>query len=255
MESSIYCFLGGLRARITPVSLEAIMRISQYAQQSVQALGISKSSGSDTSSRTSQATSAVQLRLSETGKTLSKAAVAKEDIARVDAGLVKLQKAIAKAQTKDLTAEDLSKAQADFVRARTDVASAAETQAANLKDAPPEVRRAGAISPKELGTKASASIASVKDLDKIDLSTASPEQLAEAAKVVQSARDQVSQRQAVATRPVEALTRKVTVLENTVATLGGETSKAQKRQLDALQFLQNAAATQTPLSTGVNLFA
>lgn len=233
------------------------MRISHYAQDAIRAAGLTKSATADTSSRTSHATSAVNLRLSETGKTLSKAASAKDDITRVDAGLAKLQKAIAKAQAKDITPEDRAQAQADFIKARTEVADAAATQAKNLSSAPDEVRRAGAVTTESLGaSKTATSVKSVKGLDAIDLTTASADQLAEAARVVQSARDDIAQRQAVATKPVEALTRKVTILENTVASLGGEPStKSQQRQMDALKVLQQAVATQSPLATGLNLFA
>ena len=231
------------------------MRISTYAQNALQAASL-KADGTRQNARSSAASTGVQLKLSEAGKALSRATTAKEDLAGVDQGLAKLQKALDNAKAANATAATKQVAQADFVKAREAVASAAKTQAARQVDAPADLRKAGSVAVESLGKGASKSIVSVADLAKLDLTTATPEQLNEASKVVTAARNDLSSRSAQVEKPVERLTRTVTVLENVEAALNGTSqSKAQQRQLEALQVIKQANQAQAPLQTGLNLFA
>jgi hypothetical protein len=229
------------------------MRIDAYAKNAVRATELKSSGREQAPARTQAAAGSVQVRISDAGKTLQRAAVAKEDIGKIDAQLERLQKAIAKAQDPKSSAADKTAAQTDFAKARTDFASAAKTQAANLKDAPAEVRKAGDLD----AARVKAPVNALKDLQDLDLSTASAEQLAQAAQVVEAARTVTAERSKAVGAVGESLTRKVTILENTVAALTGKPgSAAQARQLDALQVVQNAAKSQrSPLLNGLNVFA
>ena len=231
------------------------MRISTYAQNALQAASL-KADGTRQESRSRSSGTGVQIKLSEAGKALSRATTAKEDLAGVDQGLAKLQKALDSAKAANATAADKQAAQADFAKARVAVTEAAKTQSARQADAPAEVRKAGTVQVEALGKGASKSIASVADLATLDLTTATADQLTEATKVVTAARNDLASRSAVVEKPVERLSRTVTVLENVEAALNGTSqSKAQQRQLQALQVLQQAFQAQAPLQTGINLFA
>lgn len=229
------------------------MRIASYAQQAVRAASLDRPATTRLS-RADTTGQAVQVRLSESAKTLARATGAREDIGKVDAGLAKLQKSLV--QARDAASDtERQQAYAEFFQARDAVALALDNQARNLPSAPAEVRRAGALDASHLGVQPQGTVRSLTEALALDPATATAAQQTQALQVVEQARSQVLQRQALATRPVEALTRQVTVLENTVATLRGETTRSQQRQVEALQALQQVAALQNPQVTGLNLLA
>src|SRR6185369_937154 len=113
-------------------------------------------------------------------------------------------------------------------------------------------------SPDQLGKGVSGQFSSVADLKKLDLSKASPDQLAEAAKVLDQGSTETKAKLAKADAQDGRAARQVDKFQAVVDTLSGSAgqSATQQRNLAAIQALNQQGAQNASLVPGslVNLF-
>lgn len=230
------------------------MRVNQLASyfQASLTQGL-RPTGQATPRNLSSAQEANQGRLTDAAKGFVQATRVRDGLAASSAGLGQAQDLVKKAQASGLSAADRKQLQADLAKALAAVDQGAKEQTKALDsklvaNSTFAARRVGTESTDQLGRKASGQYASVADLAKLDLTTASADQLGEAAKVLEAAKGQTDAQLAATDRQVDRITGRIVKLETVQSALtGGAKPTQQQQNADAiLAMLQQQRAQVTP---------
>jgi hypothetical protein len=200
-----------------------------------------------------EAKQATQTRLTDAAKGFVQAAKVRDGVAAADQALNQAQELVKKAGNPSLTASDRKNLQEDFTKALAAVDQGAKNQIGatadkTLANSINDPKRVGTVSADRLGQGASKTFSSVADLKKLDLNTANPDQLAEAAKVLEAAKGETGSQLTIANQQVDRISGRLDKLEGVQNALEGKPNLTgkQQRQVDILQALQQQTSAVTP---------
>ncbi|MEK7414805.1 MAG: hypothetical protein AAB263_15935 [Planctomycetota bacterium] len=225
------------------------MRIDQLVKsyQYNQATRSTKTTNDATSEAVSGAKRANQARLSDAAKGYTQATKVRDGTTKVKDQVSKASDTIDQALKPGISAEDKRKLQLELTKELDAIDEGVKEQKNALADKTLtnkiyDVKRATISEPEELGTKASDTISSLKDLRKIDLSTASEGQLREAAKVLAAAKEKTTTDNDLANKQVERISGRVEDLTTVQQTLeGSNRTTKEQRELQVVKQQQSAS--------------
>lgn len=233
--------------------------VTSYQQQALQQL--QQQAAGASSGRSAGAQRANQARLTEAAKGLVQATKVRDGTAAVSTALAQAGSLVAKAQDTTLSEAGRKQLQADLTKALAAVDQGVKDQSSALADPKlaNQTYQATSITVAaagQLGTGASKQFTSVAELKKLDLSTASPEQLAEAAKVLAAAQGESTARQAAAEGQEGRIAGRVNTLQGVQDALTGAAtlSTRQQRILDTVQALTKQQTSTIPPGSMFNGF-
>lgn len=232
------------------------MRINQIAQQYTQQLNLQSRTQASTppTAGLEVAQRANQARVTDAAKGALQASKVRDGVGAVSDGLGKARDLVKKAADPALSAADRKALQADLNKALASVDQGSKDQGSALADKTLtnktyDTRRVTATAVDGLGKGASKQFTSVADLKKLDLTTASADQLAEAGKVLDKAKGQGEAQLATANAQVGRATGRLDTMNAVQNTLTGQnaTDSKQSQALNALQaLLQQQSSTVSP---------
>lgn len=220
------------------------MRIGQmvasYQQQAMRQ--VQSGTGTGASAALAGAQRANQARLTDAGKGVVQASKVRDGVAAVAGAADKARSLVEKAKDTSLSAADRKQLQADFAKALAAADQGGKDQATALADKTlandTYSSKRTTVSADRLGQGVSSQFSSIADLKKLDLSTASADQLAEAAKVLDTGRTEAKSAQASADQQVQRATGRAGQFQAVQDALGGTAlSSRQQRDLQAIQAL------------------
>lgn len=237
------------------------MRINQivaaYSAQVKQSMQSGTANGPQVSRQLDKAQRNNQARLDDAAKGYIQASAVKEGAGKTEDAVAQALKQANKAADPKTSAADRKTLQEDFKKALSAVDQGAKDQKAALADkdlankvvdtSKVKVREA-----KDLGTGASQKFKSVEDLKSLDLSTASNEDLAEAAKVLKAAQEETKSAQDVAEAGAKRVSSKVAQYQTAQNALEGSLSpnERQRNDLDTINALLRSKPPSGSLFSG-----
>jgi hypothetical protein len=228
------------------------MRIGQMVTSYLSQAGQpSQGQSSTASGRSSVAQRANQARLTEASKSFLQATRVRDGAAAVSAAVGQASSLVSKAQEPALSATERKQMQSDFAKALSVVDQGAKEQTSAMADpklANSTYKGTSTLAADQLGTGASQQFSSLADLKKLDLSTATSDQLVEAAKVLSAAQSSSKVQLARADAMGGQLAGRLNTLQNVQGTLAGTLTKttSQQRDLAAIQALSQKGSVVTP---------
>lgn len=197
-----------------------------------------------------------QARLSDAAKGYTQATRIRDGVAATDKALGQAQALVKKAQDPALSAADRQQLQADFTKNLAAVDQGAKEQASagadkTLANKSYDAKRIGSVAADRIGQRSSRQFASVAGLSQLDLTTATPDQLAQASKVLDTAKKDVSTQLTTANSQVDRVSGRLDKMNFVKAALeGNATSLSAKQQRDASAIANMLQQQSTQLAPG-----
>lgn len=242
------------------------MRINQISQQYAQQLQMQMRQRPETrpveerpDARLDAARQSNQRRVTDAGRGVDQATRVRDGVSAVDAGVKRARELVSKAGDTALSVADRRKLQDELGKTLAAIDQGAKDQAGALADKTLanktyDTRRASPIAANTLGKGASEVYGSLADLKKIDLSTASTDQLAEAGKMLDRALQQSGAQLANAQGQVGRTSLRLDAMTAVQNTLEGRPVNAdrQSQDLNAIQALMQQQNPQLPPGSLIN---
>ncbi len=195
-----------------------------------------------------------QARLSDAAKGFVQATKVRDGIAEQSDAVGKARDLVEKAKGGSLSEKDRQQLQADLGKALAAVDQGAKDQSTALADKTLanktyDATKTTVVTADKLGKGASKQFSSVADLKKLDLNTATPDQLAEAAKVLDAAKGETKKTLAVADSQDGRTKSQVDTFQTVQDALTGN-SAANSREMRGLQAIQALSQPSTSLLPG-----
>lgn len=232
------------------------MRINQLASHYQTArLQSFQSGNAQTNRNLASAQQTNQGRLTDAAKGFVQATKIRDGVAATGDGLAQARALVKKAQDPALSAGERKQLQADFTKALAAVDKGTRDEAKAISspvvaNSTYAAKRVGTESADQLGRKASDQFASVADLAKLDLTTASADQLAGAAKVLDAAKTQTDARLADTTRQVDRITGRINKLETVQSALDSTSARPSQQQSNVERFAALLQQQRTQVQPG-----